>query len=139
MNLLAALSQPSLAPPVGKKLSTGLSILNYALSGDVSYGLDSGSVVMVSGDTNSGRTTFGLTVLAEAAINVLFDQYTLVYFDTEGKAVDVRSYLGSKAADRIYMGAVNSLDAFWKYCSSAVKRVIVLDSLDGVLCPGFSS
>ena len=132
MNLLAALAQPSSVPSVGKKLSTGLSILNYSLSGDVSYGIDSGSVLMVSGDANSGRTTFGLTLLAEAAINSQFDDYTLVYFDTEGKTVDVHSYLGSKAADRIYLGSVNSLDAFWEYCSSAVKRIIVLDSLDGL-------
>ena len=136
MNLLAALNDSFVHTSSSKKLSTGLSVLNYALSGDVHYGIDSGSVVLVSGGVNSGRTTLGLTMLAEAAINKQFDPYTLVYYDTEGKAVDIKSYLGSRADKRIFRGAVNSLDAFWDYCSSAVNRVIVLDSLDGLMVEG---
>ena len=97
------------------------------------YGIDSGSVIWVSGSSNSGRTTFGLTILAEAAISRLYDSYSLVYFDTEGKAIDVANYLGKRAADRIWIGSVNSLESFWEYCANAVNRVIVLDSLDGLM------
>ena len=134
MNLLAALAQSSIVQnKIHKELSTGLSLLNYSLSGDAQYGIDSGSVIWVSGSSNSGRTTFGLTILAEAAISRLYDSYSLVYFDTEGKSIDVANYLGKRAADRIWIGSVNSLESFWEYSASAVNRVIVLDSLDGLM------
>ena len=84
MNLYDALNRPYLIEEeTTKKLSTGLTVLNYALSGSYRYGLETGSVVLVSGESNSGRTTFGLTVLAEASINPLFSDYTLYYYDTE--------------------------------------------------------
>ena len=57
----------------------------------------------------------------------------MVYFDTEGKSIDVANYLGKRAADRIWVGSVGSLESFWEYCANAVNRVIVLDSLDGLM------
>lgn len=137
MKLYDALNRPYLREEEAtKKLSTGLTVLNYALSGSYKYGLETGSVVLVSGENNSGRTTFGLTVLAEASINPLFSDYTLYYYDTEGKTVDIRGFLGNRAGDRIYSQKLSHIDSFWELCSRRKRSIIVLDSLDGLMVGG---
>lgn len=134
-NIRKALTAPILKQTAQRNvyhLSTGLSLLNYALSGDYSYGIESGSVVTVLGAPGSGRSTVGLTLLAEAVQNSAFSRYRLLYNDTEMQNVDIVQYFGSKTAKRIEKIS-SGVGCFWDELPLISEPFIyVLDSLDGV-------
>ena len=133
MNLKAALlgsSLPAARPPV---LSTGLTLLNLALSGKSQAGLPTGSVVWVEGPSDSGRSTFCLTLLAEASQDKAFSDYLLVYDDTEGQNLDIAGYFGKKVAKRIVRKSSYGVKNFWDgLLEWESPFVYVLDSLDGL-------
>ena len=136
LDLVSALLQPSggkKSSVFQKPLSTGLSLLNLAVSGDSADGVGSGSVVWVSGPPDSGRSTVGLTLLAEAVQNVGFTDYTLVLNDTEAQNLDLAQYFGKKVAGRVKRSYAISNEVFWQEIKSLKHPfVYLLDSLDGL-------
>ncbi len=133
MNLRQALLQSTRPEPKRRKLSTGLTLCNLLLSGDCSTGIESGSVVWVSGPSDSGRSTVGLTLLAEASQNADFAGYDLFYNNTEGQQVDLAAYFGTKVAERIRRAGAATHDSFWGYLLLHHRPcVYFLDSLDGL-------
>lgn len=116
------------------RLSMGLSVLNYVLSGDVRYAVDSGSIVWIAGNSDSGRTTLALTCLAEATVSREFRAYNLYYNDTENKRPNIHSYFGKAVSQRVIKSEANTIPDFWKEIMQMPKPfVYVLDSLDGIL------
>lgn len=121
-------------PQKRRQLSTGLTLLNLLLTGDCSYGIESGSVVWLSGPSDSGRTTVGLTLLAEATQTVDFVNYRLYYNNTEGQDVNIGAYFGNNVAARIRAVQCSDAMAFWEGMRQRGGRSIYfLDSLDGLL------
>jgi RecA/RadA recombinase len=84
------------------QLSTGCTLLNCALSDDPSYGLETGRYYLLVGDSGAGKTWLTHSILAEAAHNPAFDDYSLIYDDVEGGALmNVAKFFGKKTAMRI--------------------------------------
>jgi len=130
-------------------LSSGLTTLNIALSNDKEVGIRSGSVVWISGQSDSGRTVAGLTFLAEAVINPEFNNYGLYYHDTENKRPQIQRLFGGNLPARLFRpGGDWTAAAFWQYVApktglqapaDAIEEgvrhstnVYVLDTLDGL-------
>jgi RecA/RadA recombinase len=91
-------------PPVKASdlLSTGSTLLNLACSGRTIGGFPRGRVVLIVGDSDSGKTFISLTCLAEAANDSRFDDYLLIHDDAEGGALmDMTKFFGQKGAARI--------------------------------------
>ena len=136
-DLRSALTQSSLKPTMKKYkrlLSTGLSELNYALSGDPITGIESASVVWLTGQSDSGRTTLALTMLAEAANNCEFTHYNLYYNDTESKHPDIGAYCGQKLVSRLRYAQAKTTKEFWDEIQTMPRPfVYVLDSFDGIM------
>ncbi len=83
-------------------LSTGCTILNLACTGKPTRGIPVGSYVLCVGDSAAGKSWVSLQILAEAANDPRFDDYTLIHDDAEGGAqMDKERYFGKKAAARI--------------------------------------
>ena len=81
---------------------TGSALLNLALSDRTNGGFLTGKIVNVIGDSSSGKTFLCLTTLAETAHNPTFDDYLLVYDDTEASnEFNIEKLFGSKTAERI--------------------------------------
>jgi hypothetical protein len=137
IDLRSALTQSSLKPAIKKYrrlLSTGLSELNYALSGDPIAGIESASVVWLTGQSDSGRTTLALTLLAEAARNCEFTHYNLYYNDTEGKNPNIGAYCGQKLVSRLQYSQAKTTKEFWNEIQTMPRPFIyVLDSFDGIM------
>lgn len=89
-------------------LSTGCSVLNLACTGELEGGLIPGHYYLVCGDSSSGKTFLGMTILAEAANNRMFDNYRLIYDNPEGGALmDVSRFFGTSVASRLEPAAVD--------------------------------
>jgi RecA/RadA recombinase len=126
-------------------LSTGCTVLNLGMSGHASGGIMPGEYILLVGDSASGKSWICLTILAEAANNPKFDEYSLVYDNVEnGVLMDVRKFFGKKLADRIrppkgtWDDPVNSStqEEFYYSFDTHVKKgpvIWVLDSMDGLL------
>jgi len=83
-------------------LSTGITLLNLALTGTPYGGLVKGMYYFLVGDSSSGKSFLSRMILAEATLNKHFDDYKLVYDDVErGVLMDTAKYFGQKLADRI--------------------------------------
>lgn len=133
MNLLAALLESSTEKKKDPVLSTGLTLLNLSLSGESQAGIESGSVVWISGPSDSGRSTLCLTLLAEASQNTSFANYKLVYDDTECQNLDIDGYFGSRVSHRILRRSSYGEQNFWNELMKIDQPCIyVLDSLDGL-------
>lgn len=134
-DLISAMMQTSKPQPqVHRYLSTGLTLLNLLLSGESSYGIESGSVVWVTGPSDSGRTTIGLTFLAETHYNKTFDNYDVFYTNTEGQKVSIGDYFGGTVSSRITQRKVPNIETFWQTAYSHKKPFVwVLDSMDGLM------
>lgn len=131
------------APKQG--LSTGLTLLNLAVSGNPNYGLLPGHYYRYVGDSSAGKTWFCMVLLAEASINPMFDEYDLIYDDIEGGALmDVEKYYGSRLASRLvppqgtkknpeYSGTVEQLyDILDELSDTGRKFIYIVDSMDSL-------
>ena len=86
----------------GLALSTGSTLLNLAMTGDSQRGWVAGHYFLFVGDSDSGKSWFMHTALAEASINPKFDGYRLIYDNTEAKSLmDINRYFGDRLAARI--------------------------------------
>lgn len=83
-------------------VSSGVTKLNLALTNHYKRGLAKGRYYMFVGDSDTGKSFVLLGVLAEAANDINFDNYRLIYDDVEGGALmDISEYYGEKLAERL--------------------------------------
>ncbi len=86
----------------GLLLSTGSTLLNLAMTGRTEGGWMTGHYFLFVGDSDSGKSWFMHTALAEACINSAFDGHRLIYDNTEAKSLmDIGRYFGDRLARRI--------------------------------------
>jgi RecA/RadA recombinase len=123
--------------PIGDHLSTGISVLNLALSGSVDGGVPKGGYVFLVGDTESGKTWFTLQLFAEAQKNKTFRGHKLILDEPElGAHMDVGFYFGdaverklerrkSSTTEDFYFSTYDDLDAGKPF-------IKVLDSMDAL-------
>lgn len=125
-------------------LSTGNTLLNLALSGRIDGGLAMGKYLWIVGDSSSGKTWYGLQILAEAARNPHWKKHRLIYDDLErGALMDMAKYFGAKLLDRLEpLGGTKAdpepsvtVQQFYKRVYKSIKAgpcLIVLDSMDAL-------
>jgi RecA/RadA recombinase len=83
-------------------LSTGSTLLNLAAAGSPDAGVALGQYVLVVGDSSSGKTWLGRSILAEASVNPLFGGHRLIHDDAENGAwMDVERFFGRRLAERL--------------------------------------
>lgn len=83
-------------------VSTGVTRLNLALTNNKDRGLAKGRYYMFVGDSDTGKSFVLLGVLAEAANDVNFKDYRLIYDDVEGGALmDLSEYFGENLASKM--------------------------------------
>jgi len=83
-------------------LSTGATQLDLACSGKLSGGFPKGKYVLLVGDSESGKTWFSMSCLAEACHNPYFNNYRLVHIDSEdGASMDKAEYFGRALERRL--------------------------------------
>lgn len=127
-------------------LNSGCTLLNLALTGDPFKGFLTGKYYWYVGDSESGKTFFTLSALAEASIDSRFDNYHLIYDDAEGGALmDKERFFGTELFKRIQPPRRDSKnkplhsekveDFFYTlddYTEAGMPFVYVLDSMDSV-------
>jgi RecA/RadA recombinase len=96
------------------------------------------------GDSSSGKTFLALTCLAEATINSQFDDYRLIYDNTEGGALmDIKRFFGHRVYERLEApskgedgspSCSRTVQEFYYHVDDAIKAgipfIYVLDSQD---------
>ncbi|MDE2095794.1 MAG: hypothetical protein KGL39_00945 [Patescibacteria group bacterium] len=132
-------------PHFGDFLSTGSTLLNLACAGHPDWGLRKGTYSYLVGDTNSGKSWFAHSCLAEASINPAFDDYRLIFDNSEsGAFMDIRRFFGSRLVDRLEPPAgtkeepifSSTIEDFYFNLMAVLNGdksvVYVLDSMDSV-------
>lgn len=126
---------PRRAAPAGY-LSTGVQVVNLAVSGRSDGGIPLGGYIWFVGDSESGKTFFALTMLAEAANNPAFDKYQLFYDNSEhGNLPDILYFFKTKASRRIRIRSSSTAEEFYRALYDAMKRgpvVWIEDSMDAL-------
>lgn len=143
LELKRAMSKKQKPNHAGTLLSTGSTLLNLAMTGQVSGGWVTGHYFLFVGDSDSGKSWFMHTALAEASINPAFDDYRLIYDNTEAKGLmDIARYFGKRLASRIEPPRVRdgesvsseTAEEFYYHVDDALKDgrpfIYVLDSQD---------
>jgi recA bacterial DNA recombination protein len=120
-------------------VSWGDTRLNLACTGRSKCGIKKGSYVLSVGDSDTGKTMLGLTMLTEAANNPNFDDYDLHYNGPEGGAgMDFEQCFGKKADNRISRETTSTtVEHFWSWMDKLMKGppfMVVLDSMDALDC-----
>lgn len=133
----ALLGTNKVKPKKKKLLSTGSTLLNLALSGKRKGGIEEGTLVLLAGDSDSGKTLIARTILAEAANNPAFDEYDLKYSDPEhGWLGDDIAMFGKKLDTRLQTDYPDSLDEFYYTVDDDIQGgkpfIRVLDSMDAL-------
>lgn len=118
-------------------LSTGSTLLDLNCSGRIAGGIPAGTLLHFVGDSDSGKSFFGMTMFAEAARNKAFDDYRLIFSNPEdGALMDWAKYFGKKAAKRIEEQKPEDLEQFYYNMDDAIADerpfVCVLDSMDAL-------
>lgn len=89
-------------------LSSGLTLLNCALTDDPYCAFLRGTYNFIVGDSMAGKTYFSMQLFAEANRDPTFDDYTLIHDDPEnGAQMDVAGIFGEGTASRITGHAVD--------------------------------
>jgi RecA/RadA recombinase len=125
-------------------LSTGMTVLNLAITGRPFHGIPKGKAMHFVGDSSSGKSWFSLNLFAEAAQNKQFDGYRFVFDNAEnGALMDVERYFGASTAKRIRPPAGSrdepvyseTIEQFYFHADAALDRgpcIYVLDSMDAL-------
>jgi RecA/RadA recombinase len=123
-------------------VSTGVTPLNLAITNHSLCGIEKGTYVLMVGSSSSGKSMLALTILAEAANNPSFDNYSLLYADCEGGAgFPLRPLFGNKLADRIEFTKMKNgepfqaVEDFYASVDSHLRDkskpfIYILDSMD---------
>lgn len=121
-------------------LSTGSTQLNLACTDRIKGGFVKGKYVLLVGDSESGKTWFTMSCLAEASRNKEFKDYRFIYDGPEdGAMMDRARYFGQAVVDRIEAPdgtqdpvASTTLEDFYDYLDAAQNDgrpfIYVLDS-----------
>lgn len=146
-NLVDAIKK-SVDTPIEKKskiisdvelYSTGSTLLDLLGSNRLAGGLRLGKAINFVGDSSSGKTFFGLSCLAEAAVNSKFNTYQLIYDDVEnGCEFDVEFIFGNTAFNRIKFEHSNTIEEVGDKLMALAKKgtpyLYVIDSYDLLDC-----
>ena len=135
-------------PPItdADYLSTGSTLLNLACTGRTLGGFLKGKYYFFVGDSSSGKTFFCLTCFAEAANNINFKDYRLIFDNAEdGALMDFPKFFGQKMADKIEAPGKEkdgtpiyseNIEDFYYHVDDAIKAdkpfIYVLDSMDSL-------
>lgn len=120
-------------------VSSGSVLLNLGATGNTKHGFKKGTYVLFVGDSETGKTWFCITCLAEAAANPEFDKYRLILDDVEyGSLMDIERYFGKKLHKRLQTPTPEgrcseSLDEAYDNIENALDEgpcIYVLDSMD---------
>ena len=138
----AAKYVPLFAPVSEKEcLSTGCSVLNLVFSGRVNGGIKDGCPVHVVGDSDTGKSLVGLTILAEASRNKRFDKYGLWKDDAESAcSFPIREMFGAELARRLKHPGPDGESSYYieDFYFNTFRHlqegpgVFLLDSMDGL-------
>ena len=82
-------------------LSSGSTLVNLACTGDPFLAYMRGAYYLFVGDSSAGKTVFASMALAEAAINPLYDKYSLIFDNVEDGALMFEKFYGREIAERI--------------------------------------
>lgn len=95
--------RPRVSPiPPEDYVSSGMTLLNMALTGRPNYGYPKGSYVYYVGDSSSGKSWLGMNLLAEASRKESFNEHQFVYDNAEnGTLMDINYYFGDDVAERL--------------------------------------
>lgn len=120
-----------------QSLSSGCDLLNVAVSGRIEGCYPKGRMVLLVGDSASGKTWLAMAALAEAANNPKYDAYDLVLNDVEGGAMmDFERYFGRKLARRIKVISTPTIEEFYSDARRRTKSgkpfILILDSSDAL-------
>ncbi len=122
-------------------LSSGSTLLNLACTGKPNGAYLKGGLYSFVGDSSAGKTMLALTALAEAASNPAFDDYRLIFDDSEnGALMDWVRFFGRNMADRIEQpndkGPSNTVEEFYYFVDDAVQKgtpfIYIKDSMDSL-------
>lgn len=121
----------------GEYLNTGSTLLNLALTDTANGGWMKGSYSLFIGDSDSGKSFFCMTSLAEAAIDPKFDGYRFVVINKErGILMDVKRFFGSAVADRLEMMYCDTLEEMYYILDTLAKDgvpyICIVDSIDAM-------
>lgn len=135
--------RPETAP--GDYLSTGLDVLNMALSDRADGGIPKGCYLYFVGDTSSGKSWLSFHLFAEAARGKAFAGHRLIFDDVEnGALMDVAHYFGKETMRRVEPPAgtrkkpkySRTAEEFYFHLDDAFERkepfVYILDSMDSL-------
>lgn len=130
---------------VNDLVHTGSTMLNLACSGHAAGGFKKGTAVSLIGDSHTGKTVLALSCLAEAALDGDFDDYRLIYDDTEwANAFDMEEMFGGELMNRIEPPNATdgvaehskTVEDFHVNIMDAIKEgepfIYVLDSFDAI-------
>ena len=123
------------------KLSSGLTLLNKAISGRTSWAFRGGHVYVFVGDSAAGKSFLMKQVFAEAANNPVFDKYRLEEDNPErGDLMDVPKFFGRRVSERLKapkdQGHSRSLEEYYDNISDLIRAgkpfISGLDSEDAL-------
>lgn len=126
-------------------LSSSSTLINLGCTGHPRRGLRTGKFYHYIGDSETGKTSFALSIFAEAAKNSKFDKYRLIFEDAEDgmEDMDLDNLFGSKIRKRIepLIGTrkipdhCDNLEEFYDAAEEVLKDgpcILILDSLDAL-------
>lgn len=126
-------------------LSTGSTLLNLACSEDPFGGFKTGHYYLLVGDSDSGKTFFSMTCMAEATLNPAFTNYRFIYDNAEdGMLMDLDVLFNETVADRIEPPSgtaakpimSTTIQEFYYHLDDAAADgrpfIYILDSMDGI-------
>lgn len=119
-------------------LSTGSTLLNLQCSDNPFGAYYKGGYFNFVGDSDSGKTIFAMSALAEASISPNFEDYQLIFDNAEGGALmDLESFFGRSLANRVSeppRGISSSVEEFYynldDLYESETPFIYILDSMD---------
>lgn len=125
--------------PPENYLSTGITLVNLALSGRHDGGVAKGTYVYFVGDSSSAKTWMCMNLMAEATLNSQFKDYQLVFDNAEnGALMNIERYFGSRLAQRMSSpqgGNSETTEEFYYHLDDALKQgpcLYILDSMDSL-------
>lgn len=116
-------------------ISTGITLLNLALSDNYKKGYKLGTLVNIVGDSSAGKSFIGWVLFAEAIRNCFFDNFNLIYDESEysfdmnpllfgDKEGRVNRDIHSKFIDQLHGNILKSI--------KDKPTIFINDSFDGV-------
>jgi len=119
-------------------IQTGSTLLNLALSDNAFGGYPFGKIINLIGDSSAGKSMLALTMLAELCQDKRFDDYELIYDDTEvALEFNVSKLFGKRVSERIRRDINSRTIQQWygnhlRMMADNKPFVYITDSFDGL-------